>query len=77
VTSAQLKTLPIQSDLEILGGTPVFSGTRVPVRTLFDYLADGCNLNQFLDNFPSVSRADAVAVLEAGGESLHDLTRDR
>jgi uncharacterized protein (DUF433 family) len=77
VTSTQLKALPIQSDAEILGGTPVFSGTRVPVRTLFDYLADGCDLDQFLDNFPSVPRVDAVAILEAGGDSLLEMTRNR
>ncbi len=70
---AQLKSLPITIDPEILGGTPVFSGTRVPVRTVFDYLADGCSLNEFLENFPSVTRADAVAMLEAGGASLVDL----
>jgi uncharacterized protein (DUF433 family) len=48
----------------------VFKGTRVPVRTVFDYLADGCSLDEFLDNFPSVSRENAILVLEAGGTSL-------
>ncbi len=70
MTAAQVQALPIHSDPEILGGTLVFKGTRVPVRTVFDYLADGCSLNEFLDNFPSVSRENAILVLEAGGTSL-------
>ncbi len=49
---------------DILGGTPVFAGTRVPVQTLFDYLEEGDGLNEFLDNFPSVSRQHAINVLE-------------
>ena len=48
----------------ILGGTPVFTGTRVPVDTLFDYLEAGDPLDRFLDHFPTVERAQAVAVLE-------------
>lgn len=48
----------------ILGGTPVFTGTRVPVETLFDYLEAGDPLDRFLDHFPTVERAQAVAVLE-------------
>jgi len=70
MTVAQVQALPIHSDPDILGGTPVFKGTRVPVRTVFDYLADGCSLDEFLDNFPSVSRENAILVLEAGGTSL-------
>jgi len=70
MTVAQRQALPIRIDPDILGGTPVFAGTRVPVRTVFDYLADGCSLEEFLENFPSVQMEDAVAVLEAGGESL-------
>jgi uncharacterized protein (DUF433 family) len=54
----------IHSDPDILGGTPVFVGTRVPVKTLLDYLEAGDSLNEFLDHFPSVSREQAVAVLE-------------
>jgi uncharacterized protein (DUF433 family) len=61
---------PIRSDPEILGGTPVFSGTRVPVRNLLDYLESGDSLDEFLDDFPSVSRAQAVAVLEYAKETL-------
>lgn len=56
--------LPIHSDLEIMGGTPVFVGTRVPVQTLLEYLEAGDPLDDFLDDFPSVTRDQAVAVLE-------------
>jgi uncharacterized protein (DUF433 family) len=54
----------VHSDPEIMGGTPVFVGTRVPVQNLFDYLAAGDGLNVFLDAFPSVSREQVIAVLE-------------
>ena len=54
----------IVSDPDILGGTPVFRGTRVPFEALADYLEGGQNLDEFLDDFPTVSRAAAVAVLE-------------
>jgi len=49
---------------DILGGTPVFAGTRVPVQTLFDYLEEGDSLDEFLDDFPAVSREHAINVLE-------------
>jgi uncharacterized protein (DUF433 family) len=54
----------IHSDPEILGGTPVFVGTRVPVKSLFDYLEGGDTLDEFLRQFPSVSREQAIAVLD-------------
>jgi uncharacterized protein (DUF433 family) len=54
----------IVSDPEVLGGTPCFRGTRVPVDSLIDYLEAGDNLDEFLDNFPSVSREAAIAALE-------------
>lgn len=57
-------SLPITVDPDIVSGTPVFRGTRVPVQTLFDYIADGNTLDEFLDNFPTVARADALMVLE-------------
>jgi uncharacterized protein (DUF433 family) len=60
----------IHSDPEILGGTPVFVGTRVPFRNLIDYLERGHSLDEFLDEFPSVSREQAVAALEAAHEAL-------
>lgn len=58
------ETIPITIDKSILSGTPVFSGTRVPVRTLFDYIADGNTLDEFLVNFPSVSREQALKLLD-------------
>ena len=53
----------IHTDPDILGGVPVFVGTRVPARTLLDYLAAGDPLEEFLDHFPTVSREQAVAAL--------------
>ena len=50
--------------IDILGGTPVFSGTRVPVRILIEYLEAGDRLDDFLDNFPTVSRSQVIEVLE-------------
>ena len=56
---------PIDRNADILGGTPVFSGTRVPVRILIEYLEAGDRLEDFLDNFPTVSRSSqAIGVLE-------------
>ncbi|MEW6354362.1 MAG: DUF433 domain-containing protein [Pseudomonadota bacterium] len=49
---------------EVMGGTPVFAGTRVPVQTLFDYLEGGETIDDFLEGFPTVTREQAVAVLE-------------
>jgi uncharacterized protein (DUF433 family) len=60
----------IHSDPDILGGTPVFVGTRVPVRTLLNYLAAGDSLDEFLDHFPTVSREQAVAALEQAKDLL-------
>ena len=57
---------------EILGGTPVFKGTRVPVESLFDHLEDGISLDEFLDDFPSVTREQAIQVLEAAHHTLID-----
>ena len=58
------KSSVVHSDPEILGGTPVFVGTRVPVQALIDYIEGGHSLEQFLDDFPTVSRELAVAALE-------------
>jgi uncharacterized protein (DUF433 family) len=55
---------------DILGGTPVFRGTRVPVQTLFDYLEGGETLEDFLEGFPTVSRKSAVAALEQAKQLL-------
>ena len=59
----------INRDPDILGGTPVFTGTRVPVQTLIDYLKAGDGLDDFLDGFPSVSREQAQAFLEIALDS--------
>ncbi len=64
------KSLVIHSDPETLGGTPVFVGTRVPVHSLFDYLEGGETLDEFLLQFPSVTREQAIAALGLARESL-------
>lgn len=64
------KTTVIHSHPEILGGTPVFVGTRVPAQTLFDYLEGGETLDEFLHQFPSVKREQALAALEMARDSL-------
>jgi len=56
----------IVRDKDILGGTPVFRGTRVPVQNLFDYLEGGETLEDFLEGFPTVTREAALAALEEG-----------
>ena len=56
----------ISSDPEIMGGTPVFAGTRVPLQNLIDSLEGGESIEDFLDGFPSVKRAQVIAVIEAG-----------
>lgn len=66
---AQLSEI-VHCDPEILGGTPVFVGTRVPVQTLFDYLEGGETLNDFLHQFPSVSRGQAIAALDLARATL-------
>ena len=58
------RILGVHSDPDILGGVPVFIGTRVPVRALFDYLEHGHPLGEFLDDFPTVTKEQATAVLE-------------
>jgi uncharacterized protein (DUF433 family) len=60
----------VVSDPGILGGTPVFRGTRMPIKTLFDYLADGLSLDYFLETFPSVTREQATAVLRYGWQRI-------
>jgi uncharacterized protein (DUF433 family) len=58
------------SDPEILGGTPVFTGTRVPVQHLLDYIEGGDTLDDFLEGFPTVSREQAIAFLEMAKDAL-------
>jgi uncharacterized protein (DUF433 family) len=60
----------VHTDPEILAGEPVFVGTRVPLRNLFDYLEAGDSLEVFLDSFPDVSREQAVAALELAKETM-------
>ena len=60
----------LHSDPDILGGTPVFVGTRVPVQSLFDYLEGGGTLDEFLRQFPSVRREQAIAALDLARDSL-------
>jgi uncharacterized protein (DUF433 family) len=60
----------ITVDPEILGGTPVFAGTRVPVKTLFEYLEDNYTLEEFLECFPTVTREMAVRMLEHSQEAV-------
>ena len=60
----------MHSDPDISGGTPVFCGTRVPVRSLFDYLEGGETLDQFLDQFPAVSKEQALAALDLARDTI-------
>jgi uncharacterized protein (DUF433 family) len=61
---------PVSIDPEILSGTPVFAGTRVPIQNLFDYIEGGDDLSEFLDDFPSVSREAAIALLQMAKKTL-------
>jgi len=63
--AADLKGI-VHSDPEIMGGTPVFVGTRVPLQNLIDYLEGGESIEDFLDAFPTVKREQVIAVIEAG-----------
>lgn len=60
----------INIDPETMGGTPVFTGTRVPVQALFDYIEGGETLDEFLDNFPSVKKEYALQVLEMASKTI-------
>ena len=60
----------VHSDPEVVSGTPVFVGTRVPAQALLDYLEGGETIDEFLDDFPSVSREQAIAFLEEAGRAL-------
>ena len=65
----------VQSDPEILSGTPVFAGTRVPARILFEFLSAGDSLDEFLDAYPSVKRQQAVRLLELAEGLIEDSAR--
>jgi uncharacterized protein (DUF433 family) len=62
---------PVHSDPEVLGGTLVFVGTRVPAQTLLDYVSRGGSLDEFLDDFPTVKREDATEFLQLTREERH------
>lgn len=63
----------VHSDPQIMGGTPVFVGTRVPLQNLIDYLEGGESVADFLEAFPTVTRAQAIAVIEAGKLKMLEL----
>jgi uncharacterized protein (DUF433 family) len=67
----------IQRSKRILGGTPVFLGTRVPVQTMIDYLGEGKSLNDFLIDFPTVKRRQAIQILELFKKNLLDKSHAR
>ena len=60
----------ISTSSEVMGGTPVFAGTRVPVQTLLDYLKAGESIDDFLDGFPTVTREQVIALLEEAEKEL-------
>ena len=71
----EIASLPITVDPNILGGTPVFSGTRVPVDALLNNLEAGVSLDEFLQNFPTVSREQTIEVIEFSRATLHRLKK--
>ena len=75
IEEKEIDSLPITVDPDILGGTPVFRGTRVPVDALLNNLEAGVSMDEFLENFPSVSRDQAIEVLEFSRSTLHKLTK--
>jgi uncharacterized protein (DUF433 family) len=73
ISESELTRLPITVDPEIMSGAPVFRGTRVPVDALVSNLEAGLTIDEFLENFPTVTRDQAVAVLEFYRETLRKL----
>jgi uncharacterized protein (DUF433 family) len=65
-----MKRSIVSRDPEIMGGTPVFSGTRVPIQTFIEYLEAGDSIDQFLEGFPSVTREQLIAFLEEAKDKL-------
>ena len=65
-----MKESVVTSTPDIMGGTPVFAGTRVPIQTLIDYLKGGESIDDFLEGFPTVSREQVVALLEEAEEQI-------
>ncbi len=68
-----VENLPITVSPAIMSGTPVFEGTRVPIEALLDNLAAGVSLDEFLDNFPTVTRDQALAILRFSNQTLKKL----
>ena len=75
IDEKELKQLPITIDPEIVSGTPVFKGTRVPVEALLTNLEAGLSLDEFLSNFPTVTRQQAIQVLEFSKVTLLKLAK--
>jgi len=75
IEEKELRQLPITVDPDILGGTPVFRGTRVPLEALISNLEAGLTFDEFLDNFPTVRREDALRVLEFSKATLRKLSK--
>jgi len=73
IEEEEVDRLPINIDPEIISGTPVFEGTRVPIDALLNNLSAGVSLDEFLENFPTVSREQALAVLKFSSETLKKL----
>jgi uncharacterized protein (DUF433 family) len=72
---AKVQEPVVHSDPDIMSGTPVFVGTRVPFQTLIDYIGAGQPLSEFLEDFPTVSKEQAIAALEQAKEALLDRAR--
>jgi uncharacterized protein (DUF433 family) len=68
-----VESLPVTVNPAIMSGTPVFEGTRVPIEALLDNLAAGVSLDEFLDNFPTVTRDQALAILNFSNQTLKKL----
>ena len=75
IEEKELRRLPITMDPDVLSGTPVFRGTRVPVEALLTNLEDGLSLDEFLENFPTVTREQALRVLEFSKDTLLKLAK--
>jgi uncharacterized protein (DUF433 family) len=69
-----MKQSVVSRNVEVMGGTPVFRGTRVPVQTLLDYLEAGESIDEFLEGFPAISRAQVIAFLEDAGDRVDHST---
>ncbi len=65
----------INIDKELLGGTPVFMGTRVPIKNLFDYLEEGESISEFLEDFPTVTREQVERIIKISQKLIEDLTQ--